>query len=273
MKTKYIIIRFVAVVIVVVVFFILLNTGINKNNVKAATSTNTTTSNSGNTAATSPSNSTEVTNVVSTAVTTTKNTAETSKTQSSNLVDTDGDGLPDVAEKTLGTNPFNKDTDGDGIDDLNDKDSVFAENPIINNSTQEGFQVTSMLVENNYDPATKKDVDDHLEITLKNIAGKDLANFLVYYTITDTDNATNKKEGYIVKLTNFILKNDETKTVHFDNNNSPYNLLTDHFGENPNSIYKTNIDAKVFEVMISVPGYKVVSEKVDKDPGGLEKAD
>ncbi len=270
MKMKYIIIGFVAVVIVVVVVSILLNIGINKNNVKTATGTNTTTSSSGNTVATSPGNSTEITNTASTAVTTTKNTAETSKTQGSNLVDTDGDGLPDVAEKTLGTNPFNKDTDGDGIDDLNDKDSVFAENPIINNSTQEGFQITSILVENNYDPATKKDVDDHLEITLKNIAGKDLADFLVYYTITD---AANKKEGYIVKLTNFILKNNETKTVHFDNNNSPYNLLTDHFGENPNSIYKTNIDAKVFEVMISVPGYKVVSEKVDKDPGGSEKAD
>jgi hypothetical protein len=271
MKIKYIIIGFVAVVIVVVVVSILLNIGINKNNVKTATGTNATTSSSGNTAATSSSNSTEVTNAASTAVTTTKNTAETSKTQSSNLVDTDGDGLPDVAEKTLGTNPFNKDTDGDSVDDLNDKDSVFAENPIINNSTQEGFQITSILVENNYDPATKKAVDDHLEITLKNIIGKDLANFLVYYTIAD--NATNKKEGYIVKLTNFILKNDETKTAHFDNNNSPYNLLTDHFGENPNSIYKTNIDAKVFEVIISTPGYNVVSEKVNKDPGGSEKAD
>jgi len=243
MKMKYIIIGFVTVGIVVV------------------------------TAATFPGNSAEITNTASTAVATTKNTVETSKTQISNLLDTDSDGLPDVAEKTLGTNPFNKDTDGDGIDDLNDKDSIFAENPIINNSTQEGFQVTSMLVENNYDPATKKDVDDQLEITLKNMAGKDLADFLVYYTITDTDNAANKKEGYIVKLTNFILKNNETKTVHFDNNDSLYNLLTDHFGENPNSIYKTNIDAKVFEVMISAPGYKIVSEKINKDPGGSEKAD
>jgi len=57
--------------------------------------------------------------------------------------------------------------------------------------------------------------------------GKELADFLVYYTITD--NAANKKEGYIVKLTNFILKNGETKTVHFDNNNPPDNLLIDHF--------------------------------------------
>ena len=271
MKVKYIIIGFVAVVIVVVVVSILLNIGTNKNNVKAATGTNAATGSSGSAAATSQSNSTETTNAASTAADTTKNTAETSKTQSSDLVDTDGDGLPDVAEKTLGTNPFNKDTDGDGVDDLNDKDPVFAENTIVNNSTQEGFQITSLLVENNYDTATKKAVDDHLEITLKNISGKDLVDFLVYYTITD--NVTNKKEGYIVKLTNFILKSGETKTIHFDNNNSPDNLLPDHFGENPNSIYKTNIDAKVFEVMINTPGYKVVSEKVNKDPGGSEKAD
>ena len=69
------------------------------------------------------------------------------------------------------------------------------------------------------------------------------------------------------------MKNGEAKTIHFDNSNSHDNLLPDHFGENPNSIYKTNIDAKVFEVMISIPGYKVVSEKVNKDAGGSEKAD
>ena len=43
---------------------------------------------------------------------------------------------------------------------------------------------------------------------LKNIIGKDLADFLVYYTITD--DTANKKEGYIVKLSNSILKNGET---------------------------------------------------------------
>ena len=33
-------------------------------------------------------------------------------------LDSDGDGLSDVEERRLGTNPYNKDTDGDGIDDL-----------------------------------------------------------------------------------------------------------------------------------------------------------
>ncbi|MCL4377865.1 MAG: hypothetical protein M1409_05700 [Actinobacteria bacterium] len=157
------------------------------------------------------------------------------------------------------------------MDDFIDKDPVFAENPIVNNSIQEGFQITSAMVENNYDPATKKAVDDHLEIALKNTSGKDLSDFLVYYTITD--NVINKKEGYIVKLTNFILKNNETRIIHFDNKNSPDNLLQDHFGENPNSIYRTNNDAKIFEIVISVPDYKIMMVKVNKDTGGAEKAD
>ena len=89
----------------------------------------------------------------------------------------------------------------------------------------------------------KKRLKTILEITLKNTAGKDLTDFVVYYTITN--NVTGKHEGYIVKLTNFTLKSGETRIIHFDNINTPDNLLPDHFGENPNSFYKTNIDAKV----------------------------
>ncbi len=271
MKIKYVIIGFIMVVVVIALISVMLNIGIGK---KTAANTNVNTGEPGNTADESQSSYTQAANSESTTATAAKNesaTNETSKTLESNLADTDGDGLPDIAEKTLGTNPFNKDTDGDGVDDLNDKDPVFAENPFTGNSTQEGFQITSLLVENNYDPATKKAVDDHLEITLKNITGKDLADFVVYYTVTD--NVINKKEGYIVKLKSFTLKNGETKTIHFDNNNAPDSLLPEHFGENPNSIYRTNIDAKVFEVIISTPGYKIISEKVNKDPGGSEKAD
>jgi hypothetical protein len=34
------------------------------------------------------------------------------------LLDSDGDGLPDLVEKTIGTNPFSSDSDGDGVGDL-----------------------------------------------------------------------------------------------------------------------------------------------------------
>jgi hypothetical protein len=185
--------------------------------------------------------------------------------------DSDRDGIPDIAERILGTNPYNPDTDGDGIRDLQDKDPVFAENPIKSDATQQGFKITEALVENNVDPVTKKAVDDHLEVTLQNIAGKDLSGFKCYYTITDVE--TKKKEGYIVKLSNFVLKSGETKTIHFDNKRDPLHLDPNHFGENPNSMYRTNGDAKIFDLLLSVPGFKVETVQIKKDPGSDEKAD
>ncbi|MCX6089929.1 MAG: hypothetical protein NTX88_06115 [Candidatus Atribacteria bacterium] len=166
----------------------------------------------------------------------------------------------------MGTNPYISDTDGDGVGDLQDEDPIFLENPIKNNADQEGFQIVEALVENNEDPITKKVTDDHLELTLKNTSGKDLSDFEFYYTITDL--TTNQKEAYYEKLFNFVLKSGDTKTIHFDNKNEP-----DHFTENINSMYRVNDDAKVFDITISTPNYKVVTVKINKDTGGTEKAD
>lgn len=44
-----------------------------------------------------------------------------SQDESNPLLDSDGDGLTDIEERRLGTNPFNADTDGDGIIDSLDK--------------------------------------------------------------------------------------------------------------------------------------------------------
>ncbi len=194
------------------------------------------------------------------------NTTSNIDTQASNEKDTDSDGLPDIVEKTLGTDPYNKDTDGDGQDDIDDKNPVFTENPIDNNSTTEGFVITSLLVENNIDPATGKAADDHLEIELKNTTDNELKGFEVYYTIKDND--TNLTEAYYVRLPDFILKSGETKSINFDNKDGD-----GHYSVNINSIYFTTMSAKVFEVTVSTDGYKLVSGKVNKDPGGEEKAD
>jgi hypothetical protein len=179
--------------------------------------------------------------------------AEGTNAQASNLKDTDSDGLPDIVEKTLGTDPNNKDTDGDGQNDKDDKDPAVAAN--------EGFKITSMLVENNIDPVTKNAVDDHLEIELKNTSGKDIKGFEVYYTITDS--VTNKIEAYFVKLPDFILKNGETKAINFDNKSGD-----GHYGVNINSIYFTSLNAKVFEATVSAQDFKPVIAKVSKDAGG-----
>ncbi|MHB1376303.1 MAG: hypothetical protein ACYCXB_02635 [Candidatus Humimicrobiaceae bacterium] len=189
-----------------------------------------------------------------------------STTLSAKGQDSDGDGIPDIAEKTLGTDPNLKDTDGDGVNDLQDKDPVFAENPINNNSTNEGFQIVNGIVENNVDPVTKKIASDHLELTLKNTSGKDIKGFEIYYTILD--NVTNQKEGYYKNIPDLILKAGETKSIHFDNQSGD-----GHYSANINSIYTASINAKTFNVIISTSGYKIVSIQINKDAGGNEKAD
>lgn len=138
-------------------------------------------------------------------------------------------------------------------------------NQIQNTSTKEGFTIVTTTVENNTDAAGKT-VGDHLELTLKNTAGKDLIDFEVYYTISDP--TTNKKEGYYKKLTGFVLKNGETQQVNFDNKQG-----MGHFNANTNSIYYTSSNKLLFDVIVSTHGYKGQTAQVEKAAGGAETKD
>lgn len=181
-------------------------------------------------------------------------------------MDTDKDGVPNVAELAQGTDASNADTDGDGVTDLQDKDPVFSPNPLQDTGNQDGVKIVEVLVENNVDPITKKDVSDHLEIVVKNTSGKDLSMLEIYYSIVDGQSS--KKESYYRKLTDFALKANETRSIHFDSSHGG-----GHYQENPNSIYRATSAAKVFDVVVSAPGYKVASAQVNKDAGGAELAD
>ena len=128
--------------------------------------------------------------------------------------DADGDGLPDSPEALLGTDPNNADTDSDGQNDKVDPNPTLADNPITETGTKVGFTINSILVENNID-THGAGVPDHLELALANPGATDLANFEVYYTITDP--TTQVKQGYYRTLPGFILKAGETKSLHFDN--------------------------------------------------------
>jgi hypothetical protein len=55
-----------------------------------------------------------------------------------NMTDSDKDGIQDVAEMTLGTNPYNADTDGDGIADKQDSDPTFTDKPAIPSEGDKG---------------------------------------------------------------------------------------------------------------------------------------
>ncbi len=138
-------------------------------------------------------------------------------------------------------------------------------NQIQNTTTKEGFTIQAITVENNTDE-TGKTVGDHLELTLKNTAGKDLTDFEVYYTITDP--TTNKKEGYYKKLTGFVLKNGETQQINFDNKQG-----VGHFTANKNSIYYTSNNKLLFDVTVSATGIKVQTTQIAKAAGGAETKD
>lgn len=180
-------------------------------------------------------------------------------------VDTDGDGIPDAAEAVLGTDPLNADTDGDGANDLADKESLVAANPIVQSGKPDAFTFTAK-VEDNFDPATKKDVSDHLELEVKNTSGGPLKGFSIFYSITDE--GTGKVESYYKPLTDLTLDKAASVAVNFDESG-----VAGNFRDNPNSSYRKSENAKTFTIQLAAEGFAPVQIELKKDKGGAEKAD
>ena len=180
-------------------------------------------------------------------------------------VDSDGDGVPDIAEPVLGTDPMNADTDGDGVNDLKDKTPTFSEKLLATDGKPNGFTFTGK-VEDNFDPVTSKAVTDHLELELKNTTGGDLSELVVYYSLKDE--GTNKVESYYKPLPGLMIKKGETVAIHFDDTAFP-----GHFRDNPNSSYHKSENAKTFTVQLRAAGFASVQIDIHKDKGGAEKAD
>ncbi|MHB1390084.1 MAG: hypothetical protein ACYCXF_02470 [Thermoleophilia bacterium] len=159
----------------------------------------------------------------------------------------------------------NANTAGGASSDPTDVVPGLYNNQIHNTATAPGFQITKMVVENNTD-MNGKTVNDHLELVLKNTAGKDLTGFEVYYTITD--NATGAKEGYYKALPGFVLKSGETTSIHFDNGHD-----SGHFSVNLNSLYYKSVNKLQLEATVSATGYKTEIAQVQKSAGGAEARD
>jgi hypothetical protein len=180
-------------------------------------------------------------------------------------IDTDGDGIPDTAEPVLGTDPLNADTDGDGVNDLADKTPVFSEKKLDPAGNPNGLSFTGK-VEDNFDPMTKKDVTDHLELAVKNTSSEGLKNLIAYYSIQDE--VTGKVEAYYAPLNGLTIKAGESVAVNFDESGLP-----GHFRDNPNSSYHISENAKLFTVQLAASGFAPVQIAIHKDTGGAEKAD
>jgi len=175
--------------------------------------------------------------------------------------DTDGDGLPDAAEKILGTNPYTADTDGDGVNDKDDTDPATSENPIVEASTTAlPVTIKDVRVEDN---ATA----DHLEITMTNTGTADLNSFEIFYTITDKVDST--REAYYMKLDGLSLKAGESKTIHFDNQVKD----AGHYYGNMNGLYGTSKNGLTFAIELHTAGFKPLDFTVDKAEGTAEVAD
>ena len=190
-------------------------------------------------------------------------TVQNTGTDSSKVqgTDTDGDGIPDAIEKTYGTNPYTADTDGDSVNDKQDKDPVFAENPIKESSnTLLPIKIKDARVEDN---ATA----DHLEITVTNTGKDELKSFDIYYTITDK--VDNKTEAYYQKLDGLSIKPGEAKTIHFDNKVKEQG----HYFGNMSGLYGTSKNGLTFNVLLHNSGYKPLEFTVEKAKGTAEVAD
>ena len=176
--------------------------------------------------------------------------------------DTDGDGIPNDAEKVLGTDPTNPDTDGDGQNDLADAKPILANSPIQESSTTKGFTLDAIAVENNVD-AAGVGVADHIEVKVSNTTQQEITNFDVYYTFTDA--VTGERQAYYRPLTGNNLQPAESKSLHLDNSGA-----ADHYRVNPNSIYFANANALHVEVTLHAASYAPQTIAVDKDPIGNE---
>ena len=179
----------------------------------------------------------------------------------SSTVDTDGDGIPDSAEKTLGTNPYLADSDGDGQNDQVDALPVFTENLITEASTTPlTVTIKDVKVEDN---ATA----DHLEITMVNTGASALTNFDIYFSITDQVDA--KTEAYYELLKDLTINPGESKTIHFDNK------VTEpgHYYGNMNGLYGSSPNGLTFDIQLHANGYAPLHFTVDKATGTAEVAD
>lgn len=186
--------------------------------------------------------------------------------------DTDGDGIPDSAEVLLRTDPTLVDTDGDGINDKADPKPVDVANLIAPTGKAGGPVIASAKVEDNFDPTTKKDVSDHIELALKNPGANDIKGLQVFLTIKDDINGAT--ERYYRSLPGYLSRARSASALHFDlTGTSNWTATTEHFRMNINSMLYLTPSPKTITIQIAAPGYSPSSVTVHKDAGGAEKAD
>jgi hypothetical protein len=186
--------------------------------------------------------------------------------------DADDDGIPDAAETVLGTDPQMADTDGDGVNDKDDDKPLEIADPIPDSGKSGSPVIRSAKVEDNYDPRTKKDASDHLELEIRNPGTAEIQGLQVFYTIKDAKSGST--ESYFRNLPAFQIKPGATRILHFEVKGTPDSTAaTDRFRANPNSMLYKTPTAKTVTVKIAATGSAPNVKTVQKDEGGAEEAD
>ncbi len=139
-------------------------------------------------------------------------------------------------------------------------------NPIVNTSTAQGLTIVKAAAEDVVDPATKADVTDRLQVTVRNDTTSELTSFEIYYVMTDV--TTGQSEAYYQALTGFTVAPGATGTLSFDGESG-----AGHFPDNAFSIYRTSKNQVDFTIEVSAAGVQVASATATRGSGEGDAAD
>ena len=133
--------------------------------------------------------------------------------------DKDGDGLNNITEIKIGTDPAYSDTDGDGLSD-NEEINIYKTNPLVQDTDGDGA-TDGWEVENGYDPLVKNDsfkirqnlADGKVTAAVElNVTGE-RAELLTISQVEDEAFLNNKIPGYIGSAYDFSLAGNEFDTA------------------------------------------------------------
>lgn len=187
-------------------------------------------------------------------------------------LDSDKDGIPDSAETILGTDPLIADSDGDLLNDKDDPNPLQLKNSIKVSNLPPAIIISSGKAEDNFNPITKKDVSDHIELGLQNSSDLDITGIEVFLNIEDTKDGV--VEQYYRHLTHYKLAAHANSTLHFEIDGvTDWQTAQQHVRMNPNSIFYRSTAAKNITVQVVTEGGRSAIRKIHKDEGGAEAAD
>ena len=134
-------------------------------------------------------------------------------------LDSDDDGLSDLYEQSLGSNPYNSDTDGDGLKD-GDEANIHGSSPILVDTDGDGFD-DKLEVNSGTDPKNQNDFPF--------LATKNLVRYFMFKGAA-TDNSPNKVHGKVNSVSEDRDRYGTNKGAFHFNGTKSYVEVSDYKG-------------------------------------------